>query len=102
MVTHGHEGVYDRCLGRLVERIAAAKHFHVTLVCSQAGANVLRHLRPTFTGEYLTIPARVDEAATRIRDARLDVLHYWEVETDATNSFLPYFKPARVQCGTWG
>ncbi len=101
-VTHGHEGVYDRCLGRLVERIAARKQIHVTLVCSPAGANVLRHLRPGFTGDYLAIPTRVDEAALRIRDARFDVLHYWEVGTDATNYFLPYFRPARVQCATWG
>jgi predicted O-linked N-acetylglucosamine transferase (SPINDLY family) len=102
VVTHGHEGVYDRCLGRLVERIAAGGRIHVTLVCSPAGANILRHLRPSFAGEYLTLPTRVDEAAVRIRDARFDVLHYWEAGTDATNYFLPYFRPARVQCATWG
>ncbi|MBA4192466.1 MAG: hypothetical protein C0467_31240 [Planctomycetaceae bacterium] len=102
VVTHGHEGVYDRCLGRLVERIAAGKRVQVTLLCSVAGANVLRHLRPTFSGEYLVLPARVDEAAARIRDARFDLLHYWEVGTDATNYFLPYFRPAPVQCATWG
>jgi predicted O-linked N-acetylglucosamine transferase (SPINDLY family) len=102
VVTNGHEGVYDRCLGRLVERIASAGRVHVTLVCSRAGANVLRHLRPSFTGAYLVLPARIDEAAGRVRDARFDVLHYWEIGTDATNYFLPYFHPARVQCATWG
>src|SRR5205085_11091391 len=69
---------------------------------SPAGANILRHLRPAFPGGYLCIPARVDEAAAAIRDARFDVLHYWEVGTDAANYFLPYFRPARVQCATWG
>jgi predicted O-linked N-acetylglucosamine transferase (SPINDLY family) len=102
VVTHGHEGVYDRCLGRLVERVAAAGTVAVTLVCSPAGANVLRHLRPAFPGDYLVLPPRVDEAAARVRDARFDLLHYWEVGTDATNYFLPFFRPAPVQCATWG
>jgi predicted O-linked N-acetylglucosamine transferase (SPINDLY family) len=102
VVTNGHEGVYDRCLGRLVERVGAAGRVEVTLVCSPAGANVLRHLRPAFPGGYLPLPARVDEAAGAIRQARFDVLHYWEVGTDAANYFLPFFRPARVQCATWG
>ncbi|QEG27855.1 tetratricopeptide repeat protein [Gemmata obscuriglobus] len=102
VVTHGHEGVYDRCLGRLVERIAARERVAVALVCSRSGANVLRHLRPSFPGEYLVLPAHVHEAAERIRGARFDVLHYWEIGTDATNYFLPYFRPSRVQCATWG
>jgi predicted O-linked N-acetylglucosamine transferase (SPINDLY family) len=102
VVTHGHEGVYDRCLGRLVERIASAGPVAVTLVCSRSGANVLRHLRPSFPGAYLVLPARIDEAAECVRAARLDVLHFWEVGTDATNYFLPYFRAARVQCATWG
>ncbi|VTU01330.1 tpr repeat-containing protein : Tetratricopeptide TPR_1 repeat-containing protein OS=Isosphaera pallida (strain ATCC 43644 / DSM 9630 / IS1B) GN=Isop_0879 PE=4 SV=1: TPR_11: TPR_2: TPR_11: TPR_1: Glyco_transf_41 [Gemmataceae bacterium] len=102
VVTHGHEGVYDRCLGRLVERIASRAKVHVTLVCSVAGANVLRHLRPAFPGDYLTLPTRVAEAARAVRDARFDVLHFWEVGTDATNYFLPFFRPAPVQSATWG
>lgn len=102
VVTHGHEGVYDRCLGRLVERVAAAGRVDVTLVCSVAGVNVLRHLRPSFPGGYLPLPARLDEAAERLRRARFDVLHYWEVGTDAANYFLPFFRPAPVQCATWG
>src|SRR5262249_14641943 len=67
VVTHGHEGVYDRCLGRLVEQIATAGRASVALVCSRAGANVLRHLRPTFPGDYVILPARLDEAARRVR-----------------------------------
>lgn len=102
VVTNSHEGVYDRCLGRLVEQIAATGRVSVTLVCSRAGANVLRHLRPAFSGDYLPLPVRIDQAAECIRDARFDVLHYWEVGTDTTNYFLPYFRPARVQCATWG
>lgn len=102
VVTHGHEGVYDRCLGRLVERIASAGRVHVTLVCSQAGRNTLRHLRAGFPGDCLIIPNRIDEAAAHIADARFHLLHYWEIGTDATNYFLPFFRPTRVQCATWG
>lgn len=102
VVTNGHEGVYDRCLGRLIERIVAAGRVDVVLACSQAGRNVLRHLRPSFPGKYLVLPRRVDEAANLLRQTGCDLLHYWEVGTDATNYFLPFFRPAPIQCATWG
>jgi predicted O-linked N-acetylglucosamine transferase (SPINDLY family) len=102
VVTHRHEIIYNRCLGALIARLAAGGRLRVSLVSTRAGVNVLRHLRPDFRGEYLTVPERVDEAAAAIAAAGVDVLHFWEVGTDALNYFLPYYRPARVQTATWG
>jgi predicted O-linked N-acetylglucosamine transferase (SPINDLY family) len=101
VVTDGHEGVFVRCLGHLVARLAGPD-LEVSVICSRAGANVIRHLLPDVAWDFLVIPERVDQAAQRIRQARLDLLHYWEVGSDAVNYFLPYFRPAPVQSACWG
>lgn len=103
VVTPGHEGVYAECLGRLVLRLPS-EELDVWVVCSQAGRNILHHLLGDVDGsvKYLPIPERIDLAAERIRDAELDLLHYWEIGTDSQNYFLPFLKPAAVQSTGWG
>lgn len=101
VVTSGHEGVYLECLGRLVARLPQDE-MHVTVVTSASGRNILRYLSPESPVEYLVIPDRVDEAARRLHDEQFDLLHYWEIGTDSTNYFLPFFRPAPIQSGCWG
>jgi predicted O-linked N-acetylglucosamine transferase (SPINDLY family) len=101
VVTDGHEGVFVRCLGHLVARLAGPD-LEVSVICSRAGANVIRHLLPDVAWDFLVIPERVDQAAQRIAQARFDLLHYWEVGSDAVNYFLPYFRPAPLQSACWG
>ena len=101
VVTDGHEGVFVRCLGHLVARLAGPD-LEVSVICSRAGANVIRRLLPDVAWDFLVIPERVDQAAQQIRQARFDLLHYWEVGSDAVNYFLPYFRPAPLQSACWG
>jgi predicted O-linked N-acetylglucosamine transferase (SPINDLY family) len=101
VVTDGHEGVFVRCLGQLVARLAGPE-LEVSLICSRAGANVIRHLLPDAAWDFLTIAERVDQAAEQIRRAGFDLLYYWEVGSDAMNYFLPYFRPAPLQSACWG
>lgn len=101
VVTNGHEGVFYHCLGSLVERLDRSQ-LRVTIVCSLAGKNILSHMFFRTPQEYLVLPTAIDQAARIVREARFHVLHYWEVGTDSTNYFLPFFRPAPVQSTTWG
>jgi predicted O-linked N-acetylglucosamine transferase (SPINDLY family) len=101
VVTDGHEGVFVRCLGHLVARLPGPD-LEVSVICSRAGANVIRHLLPDVAWDFLVTAERVDQAAQQILEARFDLLHYWEVGSDAVNYFLPYFRPAPVQSACWG
>lgn len=101
VVTEGHEGVFDRCLGRIVDRLGT-EGLRVSIAAPRGAVSVLRHLRSDRRCDYLTIPGRVDLASEAIRAAGIDLLHYWEVGTDATNYFLPFLRPARAQTATWG
>src|SRR5262249_38100069 len=101
VVTAGHEVAFARGLGGLVARLDPRK-LRVEVVGTRAAANALRQGLPHARLGYFVIPPRVDEAAERLRQARFDLLHYWEVGTDSLNYFLPYFRPARAQSATWG
>lgn len=102
VVSNGHEGVYAECLGRLVARLADRSELDVTVVCSRAGANIIPHLLGKSNVRYLPLLDTVEASAARIADAEIDLLHYWEVGTDSTNYFLPFFRAAPVQSACWG
>jgi protein O-GlcNAc transferase len=102
VVTNGHEGVYAECLGRLVARLANRAEMNVTVICSQAAANIIPHLLGPSAVRYLVLPIGVAKSAARIAEVGFDLLHYWEVGTDSTNYFLPFFQAAPVQSACWG
>lgn len=101
VVTHGHEGVFARCLGELAARLDRTK-LDVRIVCPRSSANVLRHMLPAAGFEFVYTADRIDETAKQLRAERFDLLHYWEIGTDSTNYFLPFLRPAPVQTTTWG
>lgn len=101
VVTHGHEGVFARCWSGLAKRLSR-KDLEVRILCSRAGANVLSFMTELDRSEFLVLPGELEKAARLVRDEQFDLLHYWEIGTDATNYFLPFFRPAARQSGTWG
>ena len=103
VVTHGHEGVFLKCMRGIVNRLPDRGHFEISLVCSrQGGADILRTGMEHPGLKFLSLPSDLDEAAARVRSAGFDILHYWEVGTDSMNYFLPFYRPAPVQCASWG
>ncbi|SFI18366.1 tetratricopeptide repeat protein [Planctomicrobium piriforme] len=102
VVTHGHEGVFDRCWGALANQLAERGRVRVSLVSTQAGLNTLRHLRPgSKCGEFV-VPESLPQAARVLAASDIDLLYYWEVGTDAFNYLLPFFQPVEQQWAGWG
>ena len=101
VVTHGHEGVFARCWGGIAERLSRQR-FDVRLICSRSGANVLKQMIRIADDEYLVMPEKLVDMVEAIRAERFDLLHYWEIGTDATNYFLPFYQPARLQTNAGG
>lgn len=102
VVTRGHEGVFIKCMRGILNHLVG-EQFRLTIVCSRQGGEQI--LRPAITNpavQYLPLPGRFDQAVEQIKGARFDLLHYWEVGTDVTNYFLPFCRPAPIQCASWG
>lgn len=101
VVTRGHEGVFDRCLGALLDEVISPE-IRVSVVGQRGAITVLKHLRPGRKCGYLVVPDEIPETAAAIRAAGIDLLHYWEVGSDSFNYFLPFFRATAVQTATWG
>lgn len=97
MVTHNHEGVFLKCMTNVVMGLST-KAMRVSIVCSLAGKNIFESRFQKTELEYIVLPDRIDHAAEVIHNACLDFIYYWEVGTDSTNYFLPFFNLAPVQC----
>lgn len=101
VVTHRHEGVFLDFMRGILEHVTPGL-FEISVVCSPAGAAVVRGRIENQSIDVVALPPRFDQAVEAIRRAGFDVLHYWEIGTDTINYFLPLLRPAAVQCTSWG
>lgn len=101
VVTDPHEAIFLKCMRGLLNHLDADR-FEPVVICSPAGAAMVRPVVKSEAVGILPIPDRVDQAAQRIRAGNFDLLYYWEVGSGTANYFLPFFRLARVQCTGWG
>ncbi|HTN75332.1 MAG TPA: tetratricopeptide repeat protein [Pirellulaceae bacterium] len=100
VVTSGHEGLFCRCTGGIVDRLDR-NEFEVFVIASMSSLPFLkRELRSDIT--FIALPPRYDQVVETLKQARCDLLYHWEVGSDALNYILPLAQAAAVQCTSWG
>ncbi len=101
VVTHPHEGSFLRCNAGLINHLTPGR-FSILVCGSRHGISALKRAIRHPDVSFIAIPERLREATERLRAARCDLLYHWEVGTDTLNYFLPFTRPAPVQCTSWG
>jgi len=101
VVTRGHENIFLHFIRGVLEHLDDDL-FEPLVVCSQAAAGRIRDAVRSDSVGVLPLPERFDRMVEAIRSARFDLLYYWEVGSDSTNYFLPFFRLAPVQCTSAG
>ncbi|MEM7344607.1 MAG: tetratricopeptide repeat protein [Chloroflexota bacterium] len=102
VVTRGSEGVFIKCMGGIIDRLPRDR-FEVSIVCdSPIGEQFLREDLHNPATHYIPFPTIDTQTIDYFRTTNFDILHFWEVGTDLTNYFLPFFRLAPIQCATWG
>jgi len=102
LVTSGHEYVFTKCTSGLLNNISTER-FKVTIACPRAGYE--ESVKPSLTTQdigFIAISKSIEEVLHTIRMQHFDIIYYWEVGSDNTNYFLPFFKLAPVQFTSWG
>ena len=97
VVTDGHEGVFLRYLAGVLTRLDR-EAFDPVIICSAGGELRIRTEIPPESVETFVIPSGFDKIVERIREGRFAVLYHWEIGSDVTNYFLPFFQLAPIQC----
>lgn len=101
VVTHGHEGIFLRSMKRILADLPR-EHFELTVAVTWPAVETVRANLALDDIRVLPLPVRVDHAADTLRAEHLDVLYHWETGSDSADYFLPWFRPAPVQCTSWG
>jgi len=96
-----HESLFLRCTAGIIDRLDPAR-FRVTLFAPARGLPAVRAAIRRPDAEFIAIPERLPDAAEVIAAARCAVLYHWQVGSDPLNYFLPFARPAPVQCTSWG
>ncbi len=101
VVTKGHETIFRRSMEGILNHLSSDQ-FRLTIVCDVSGR---AKIQPAITNpaiEWLAIQPRFQQALQIITTAKFDVIYYWEIGSDTINYFLPFCRPAPVQCLSWG
>ncbi len=101
VVTSNHEGVFLRSLQGLLEYFRT-EVVQLTVVCSASGRQRIQSAVINPAVEYLVLEGSLARMAETIRQARFDVLYYWEISSDSMNYFLPMLRLAPVQATGFG
>ena len=101
VVTHLHEGIFLRCVAGIIDRLEPGR-FEVIVFGSTRGIGRLRAGIHRQDCRILPIPDRLPEAAESIEAERCDVLYHWQIGSESLGYFLPFARPAPVQCTSWG
>ncbi len=101
VVTDRRENGFLKSMGGVLEHMDQDL-FELVVIGSERGTAILQSGIRNRAVRRLPIPTTFDSAVNAIRDARFDLLYYWEVGTDGTNYYLPFLRLAPVQCTAWG
>ena len=101
IVPNGSEGVFLRGMLRILAGLTPGR-FQTAVVCSPSALTKFKTVLAESAIEYLPLLPTLSATIESIRSQCFDLAYFWEVGTDATSYFLPFFRLAAVQCTSWG
>lgn len=100
VVTVGHEGLFIRCTGGIVDRLNRQEFDVYVIGCPSTLQYLSQQLKSNVT--FVPLPVRYDQAVETLDRVACDLLYHWEIGSDALNYLLPFANSAPVQCTSWG
>lgn len=101
VVPRHSEWGFARGMAGIVDRLDPGQ-FRVSVFGTELGMATLRAAIQRPGVDFVALPHRLPEAAGLVAEARCDVLYHWQVDLDPLGYFLPFARPAPIQCTSWG
>ncbi len=96
-VGSSHAGIFRKHWAGLLDRWTR-DDLPLTILTDPAEIDPLRRAIANPRIRFLRLPADFMAAVHAIRQQAFDLLYFWEVGSDSSNYFLPFFRLAPVQC----
>ena len=101
LVTGGHERIFLTCTQGIIQRWGSSKA-ELTLIAPPSSLALLQSRVSNPRVRYMALNGSFTDMVDQVRKAGFHLIYFWEVGSDATNYFLPFFRLAPVQCTSWG
>jgi protein O-GlcNAc transferase len=102
VVTRGHEVIFIKCMKGILNNLPPEKFSYTIIFNNPSREADFRNGITNPACGFLCMPRQFDKAVKTVEAGNFDLLYYWEAGSDTTNYFLPFFRPAPVQCTSWG
>ena len=101
VAARGGEGGFARSTAGIIDGFEAGR-FRVSVFAASGALPALRAAIRRPGVDFVPLPQRLPMAAERIASSRCDVLYHWQVDLNPLAYFLPFARPAPIQCTSWG
>ena len=101
LVTQRHQGIFLRCMRGILEHLDR-QDFEIVILCSHSIVATIREAIRRDDLRFVSFGRSISDAVSMIREAACDLIHYWEIGSDAINYFLPFARLAPVQSTSHG
>jgi protein O-GlcNAc transferase len=102
VVTKTNEGIFTKFTKGLINNLSNTD-FELVIFADLIEAE--KKILPNLTNKevkFVDMPKKNQDIIDTIRNYNCDIIYHWEVGTDMTNYFLPYFKLAPIQFTSLG
>ncbi|MBC7474529.1 MAG: tetratricopeptide repeat protein [Candidatus Sericytochromatia bacterium] len=102
LISAGHESIFIKSVLGILNNLKKGQYKY-TIISEKSRCEKI--IKPDILNneiEYLDLPTNIKDAIKVVKEAKFDLLNFWEVGTDSFNFFLPYFKLAPIQSLSWG
>lgn len=100
LVTNKPHSVFQKVMQGIIEQLPK-ETFEVVLICF---AQVQARLTDTMNLDGISIAHLSDDFETSVKTVKslgCNIIHYFEINSDSLNYYLPYFKLAPIQTTSW-
>lgn len=101
VVTRKSERIFLKTMRGILEHFQSGL-FESVVLCAPSGRETVRAAIHNDQVHVAAMPDRLDLMIDFFQDYPCDVLYHWEVGTGTLNYFLPFLRPAPIQCTSWG
>ena len=101
LVFAGHEGGFLRGTAGIIEQLNR-KRFEVLVLCPGSLVDRCRQSIHSDDVTFVSLGGTFEQVVGQVRDSDCDLIYHWKAGSDPWSYFMPFTRPAPIQCTSYG